>query len=360
MSKFKLEFTLKQHTPIIHFQHEQSGATLRSTELKPKFDDYLEKVDKSLPFKEHHNNQKSLDYKVKVISNPKGNKTIEFEKYPPLYFGNQRGSKPKQKVIGSDITIEFFSFDSKIIKAIDKHFEAFLAHTNFGTRQSKGYGCFYIKDKKFNPSLIDKHEFTKVYSFQSTKNRYEEDIKNFYTLMRSGINIIGRNRQNEFYAKSLMFIYFDKKGIIWDKKAVKLHFVNRKDDTTNQYIIRDLLGLSSFQNWRSQGFNVKKINRDISRFKSPVVFRPIIEGDKVTIYFWAEKFNSNHPMLNQPFTISGRGSFTIKTPARFDIEDFFEFVEKIDLKEVVDKKFHNADRYFTPFKNIFKSLEVAS
>jgi len=358
MSDFKLEFTLKQHTPIIHFQHEQSGATLRATELKPKFDKFLLKMDNTLPFNEHHNDKKSLDYKVKIIS--KGNKTIEFEKYPPLYFGNQRGSKPKQQVIGSDVTVEFLSFNTQILEAIKKYFEAFLANTNFGTRQSKGYGCFYIKDKAFDSSLIDQKEFTKVYAFDSVKNRYEKDIKDFYRLMRSGINEIGANKTNVFYAKSLMFMYFDKKGIIWDKKAVKMHFINKEDSITNQYIIRDLLGLSSFQNWRSYGFNVSKSNSKISRFKSPIIFKPIFDDDKVRVYFWAKKFDSNHPMLNQPFRISGRGSFTIKTPARFDIEEFLNFVENIDLKDVVDKKYHNTSRFFTPLQNLFNSLKVVS
>ena len=40
-SHFKLEFTLKQHTPIIHFQSDQKGATLRATDLKPKLDRFL-------------------------------------------------------------------------------------------------------------------------------------------------------------------------------------------------------------------------------------------------------------------------------------------------------------------------------
>ena len=33
-----LKVTLKQHTPLIHFQHEQYGATLRASEVKPKLD----------------------------------------------------------------------------------------------------------------------------------------------------------------------------------------------------------------------------------------------------------------------------------------------------------------------------------
>ncbi|KAA6310435.1 hypothetical protein EZS27_038260, partial [termite gut metagenome] len=37
----KLTVTLKQHTPLIHFQHEQEGATLRSSEVKPRLDRFL-------------------------------------------------------------------------------------------------------------------------------------------------------------------------------------------------------------------------------------------------------------------------------------------------------------------------------
>lgn len=37
----KLEITLKQHTPLIHFQHDQEGATLRASEVKPKLDKFI-------------------------------------------------------------------------------------------------------------------------------------------------------------------------------------------------------------------------------------------------------------------------------------------------------------------------------
>ena len=39
----KLELDLKCHAPIIHFQPEEEGATLRASEVKPKFDRYLMK-----------------------------------------------------------------------------------------------------------------------------------------------------------------------------------------------------------------------------------------------------------------------------------------------------------------------------
>ena len=41
---FRREYTLLAQTPMIHFQHDQSGAALRPSEVKPKFDRYLRKL----------------------------------------------------------------------------------------------------------------------------------------------------------------------------------------------------------------------------------------------------------------------------------------------------------------------------
>ena len=38
---YKLEFKLEQHTPIIHFQAKDAGATLRASEVKPKLDKFI-------------------------------------------------------------------------------------------------------------------------------------------------------------------------------------------------------------------------------------------------------------------------------------------------------------------------------
>ena len=68
-SKFKVEFTLRQHTPIIHFQSDQSGATLRATELKPKFDRFLKEYvfNKKVPSSYKISQEKdALNYKSKT------------------------------------------------------------------------------------------------------------------------------------------------------------------------------------------------------------------------------------------------------------------------------------------------------
>ena len=40
-SAFSLNYTLKAQSPMIHFQAQQQGATLRATEVKPKLDKFI-------------------------------------------------------------------------------------------------------------------------------------------------------------------------------------------------------------------------------------------------------------------------------------------------------------------------------
>ena len=79
---YKIEFKLKQHTPIIHFQPNDDGATLRASELKPKFDTYLksrpkirEEIEKFLV--KNSDGQEFLPYKLQVLNNAKGVNQID-------------------------------------------------------------------------------------------------------------------------------------------------------------------------------------------------------------------------------------------------------------------------------------------
>ena len=69
----KITFTLKQITPIIHFKGEKG--TLRGTDLKPRFDKFLnlvidEKEKKDLLLKKSKDNNEqtdAFDYKIRII-----------------------------------------------------------------------------------------------------------------------------------------------------------------------------------------------------------------------------------------------------------------------------------------------------
>src|ERR1035437_9359344 len=97
---YKLEFTLKQHTPIIHFQHDQDGATLRASEVKPKLDKYIIKKYGGEVHSDWYNGKvenHSLDYKLRIITITEPFSTpINYDSTPdgkfrpkfPCVFGN--------------------------------------------------------------------------------------------------------------------------------------------------------------------------------------------------------------------------------------------------------------------------------
>ena len=353
MSKFKISFTLKQHTPLIHFQSNQSGATLRATELKPKFDKFLLGKNPNLENDEGH-----LKYKVKIEPNKTQSQNIENRN--PLFFGNMGdGNDKKFKTYNNSFKIEFFSFDLEILNEIKNNFEKFLAITNFGTRQSKGFGSFYIENKKFNKNLIP----YKVYSFNS--NNWQKDIGLLYQFLRQGINLPRPN--NPFYTKPAIFSYAKLKGWQWDKKTIKENFFNEvleqqiekhhsdivEYSSNTKYLLRDLFGLSSSQEWKSYRATIEKEHQEIERFKSPITFKII---DNV-VYFWVN--NSYEKILNKTFSIkNNHQSFELSTPQHFNFDEFLDFAININLQNHISGEFHNTSEYKN-LKRIINNIKAS-
>ena len=360
MSNFQVEFTLKQHTPIIHFQSEQRGATLRATELKPKLDRFLLKTDPGLPHKDHANGASSLDYKVKIISTL--TTTDDIDKKDPLFFGNMGDGEKKRFVMAKKVVIRFSSFDAIILGAIKAYFEAFIAQTNFGTRQSKGFGSFYVDNKPFKPELIP----FKTYSF--TSNSWKKDIKLFYSFLRAGINTADFGG---IYAKAVIFSYAKSQSITWDKKAIKETYLGSQlKEQQDKYpeadscvtyksddkrLVRDLFGLSSEQSWKSYNATITKENKDIDRFKSPITFKVV---DK-KVYFWADK--SVESILNKRFKIAfnRKNNLELDTPQQFSFDDFFEYAFDIDLATYIESRYHK-DRHkeYLTLSRIFSDIKA--
>ncbi len=355
---YQKRFTLKQHTPIIHFQHDEQGATLRATELKPKLDRFLLEKEPTLPAKEHPNGARSLDYKVKIEPDPSNPTDIDSRK--SLYFGNMgEGKDKKYKRHKGTFKVAFYTFVPEVKEAIEKHFEAFLANTNFGTRQSKGYGGFYLNGKSFDSSLIP----YKVYSFSSRD--WEKDVKILYQFLRQGINI--PKGRDTFYSKPAIFSYAKSKGWTWEKKAIKQFYFRQElemqvqehhsadvlaFDSNEKHIVRDLFGLSSEESWLSYKASISKENPDIKRFKSPITFK-IVDG---RVYFWAN--DTVGDILDEEFTIkkNNRGDLELDTPQEFDFDNFFDFTFKIDLSNHIENEFHDRWQYKT-LERIFKEIK---
>ncbi len=312
MNKLKISFTLKQHTPLIHFQANQIKATIRATELKPKFDKFLKKYvfNGNIPNEYKIDKEKdALNYKVKITSNKQSN-NILFKSYlsskdkkmdvrEGAYFGKNRG------VELSDIKIEFFSFNNKILKLIKEHFENFLLITNFGARQNKGFGSFSV-DRDYSKTEVKERisNYKEIITTFPSSNPLK-DIKDIYQLAKSG------NRRS----RSKLMLYFKKENKRWEKRWIKrrLYELSQKDknakklfkdlideyhkpnrwdfkDNEKYFYIRILLGFSNTLTFltysakekkgkESEELKIKVSIRDnkkeIERFQSPVFFKVI-------------------------------------------------------------------------------------
>ena len=279
MSQYKLCVRLKQHTPIIHFQHEQEGATIRATELKPKLDRFIilelgkswNEIKPDWKIGAGKTGHESLNYKVKVNQ---GGEKKGVGRGTPMFFANigQRNNSNKEKkpvyYPSNSVELIFFSFCTEIIGLIKKYLASFLAITNFGMRQSKGYGSFYIdrSDDLYVP--IDQ-----IIQYQT---KFEIKTNNwwiamgqldlFYKMLRSGINevkepgvreigndIVNSESNSKLYCKPVIFLYaMQKLKRQWDKKTIKAHFFS--DD----YYVREIK--------ENEGKKIKerlRLNRDI-------------------------------------------------------------------------------------------------
>lgn len=203
-----LTVKLEQHTPLIHFQHSQQGATLRASEVKPKLDKfiltklgdenyeiisdaefqnvadifcvrhpnidfynlsiekqyyeigkYIAKQKGWLVGKGEHS---ALDYKMSIRS--KGSKNVSMNVTPEnggyypdrensLFMGNM-GGRPEDEVLNFimndtiDITLCFKSDEiyNGLNVIIKQSICSFFIDTGFGNRSSKGFGSFTVNE----------------------------------------------------------------------------------------------------------------------------------------------------------------------------------------------------------------------
>lgn len=202
-----LKVTLKQHTPLIHFQHDQYGATLRASEVKPKLDEFIisrefgnsyenckhyllgykystkkseteREIDEinlneGLKQKFETSNYRALNYKLKISSDivdeyliasylserdkvTLRNMGINYLENTP-YFAQEKQNKDivstrnivswnnigSKGVMLDNINL-IVSSNNNIIGIIARHIQSFFLYENFGNRQNKGFGCFEV------------------------------------------------------------------------------------------------------------------------------------------------------------------------------------------------------------------------
>lgn len=306
---------LNQHTPVLHFQHD-AVAPIRATELKPKLDKFIiANYSGKAPdewFVKTDNKINALNYKMRIRCDSALQAQCQKDKNGklvlPMFFGD--GKTPilaRDSDNHNTVTIELFCLNQGLHDYINDKVDwnLFFLTNNFGTRQDKGYGSFYPEDRHLNANKLpghiiktDKGVDYRVDSFftvdDASGKQWEALMKRTDRLarcMRSGINL---DREG-IYFKSLMFAYARSEGKFWDKRIIKEEFYPKDlkqqreehpeseelalpDGKKPHIMFRDFLGLSSFENWREpyhKKITKKDTEKKISRFKSPLLFKPI-------------------------------------------------------------------------------------
>lgn len=354
---------LVQHTPMWHFQSDQKGCCLRASEVKPKLDRFLAEINQKeytpLDYKMHISVQCNPIELKETFKNKNGRKVSNF----PLFFGNMNNPDEKHLVYHNNkdhpIQMHLFSLDSKLLDSIVKVLPAFFACHSFGTRQDKGFGCFYPQQDEENKKDFDYSGAS--YMFTTTPSKDDslteifkqlfKFIETFHKMIRSGVNY-----PKKTYCKSFMFCYADSMNgehgekVRWDKPVIRHHFClkhpkyeSRCGETVtgsdavpvqesmqemypelealrengyknNRWLFRDALGLASSQEWKDYNdtLNIAGESKDadgrnipVKRFQSPILYRPVPNGDgSFTVYIYLKPIPETY--RNADFTITDK------------------------------------------------------
>ena len=414
----KLTVTLKQHTPLIHFQHDQDDATLRASEVKPKLDKYIlskltqencEKGEKEGWIKKK-NDKVWLDYKmrieaveekpeefmlasyikeefvidlrkrnIKAISNTpffaqeKQNTSIRKSKNPQIEWNK---IEKKGLLFKGDIILSIIVKDETLSVKIKNYIQSFFVATNFGTRQSKGFGCFSIIELKFDNQkqilspfedlLVENFSFVYKKTLNNVQDAQSEQgisiilqtINDDYKLLKSGLS--------RPYAKSKLMLYVDSlnRNVGWEKKYIKTNtndtFYTTEDDecyrlkcqprnVRESYSKKDdyryyraLLGLAEQfefllenppQNDYKHKMIIKVKNEEVQRYQSPILFKVsdnviYIVGNEIAqdmlnqSFEFMVNFQGDDRYENEPVSEDGT---PIYTPSEFSLRKFISF-----------------------------------
>ncbi len=357
-----LTIKLKQQTPIILFQNNQNGATLRGSDIKPRIDKYLNVKNLSNYFtkscldediidavneqNERMNKKKGSLYQVEIQSQKPREFQVKKKGYRSLYFGDI-----DKMLFYKENVLIIKSFHPGMLKAAELAAKIMLANENFGVRQNKGYGSYIIDDCNIE-DILTKSERGTVFYFDMKIN---DDNKKFhelftkiyymYNTLKGGVNEDLNRVAPMKYSKSLLFKYIKSKksDLIWEKRLFKLELGNWRDfdsvkNHNNTILIRHLLGLSDTYNFTSDfsrnnkparmdtedyapraGYTITNDeisiknnyrfilkNNNYARIPSPLLFKPVqtSNGFRVYIILKPDILQENSSLINPDFSVT--------------------------------------------------------
>lgn len=344
-----LKVTLKQHTPLIHFQYSEEGATLRASEVKPRLDKFLiarlRKRHSDWLSKWKKGETEALNYKLRIqtdeadklrVKIPSSrNRDGKFEAQFPMVLANMDGKEREEDLKNfscyKKVTLIFIAEDQALLDQIDAHIDSFLAVTNFGNRQSKGFGSFFRDGKRksdFEKALSTFFYGVYCKTFSFDLRDYESVKKAFrsldlaYKRIKSGV---GRE-------DSLLHIYGKEHGIEWEKEAIRNKLAGRNVPhnagylrailgTTNSVALPRIHKIITIQSeLNSNGEEI------VQRFRSPITFK-FFDG---TVYAIPEE--GVEDIMGKKFTFTLKKENSKTELGRMDLTvpqiDFYNFLEE--------------------------------
>lgn len=426
MPSFIKTYTLTQQTPMIHFQSDQPGATLRATEVKPKLDRFIckkhggaEKLRKEHPDWFGSEDQPALNYKLRFeFTGEKQFKseTAEFEiksqrirrnyngmnnqaakdekknlrerinrnnpsaEINRMYFANMvdtKGKRPdeierlirdsyKETVFYPETgstKLQIVCFIPKLLAEIDGYLEEFFLTTNFGTRQSKGFGGFsisgaerkisdpirFLKDKGYRFFYAEDTQSDAAKDPIEREKRLMNHAMTVYAVLKGGLNLNTGPKEPPYFKSYVQrqFLSDDQQfgdSVGSEKSFIKnewpaLATAGRGIQYKDYVFIRALLGLTDTWKYKTgeviSGYNLGENDFDVVRFKSPITVK-IFDS---YIIFLVESFEailgktfyfldgSQAAAMNHLATYAGKKKYieengrSINTPEQFTDED---------------------------------------
>lgn len=192
----RIVIKLKQHTPLLHFQPMQEGATLRASEVKPKLDKFLHsKCLEEIPKEWCYEGTKAFKYQMKIV--PVGDpvdvtmskKVVKDKKtkqpipglfttrnYPndnnSIIMGNM-GGRPEEELLNlvmySSYDMILLTKEEGVSKLLSEYIADFFYQTCFGNRTSKGFGSFAvlkINGKPVGGSSLCAHDYNMSFKLE--------------------------------------------------------------------------------------------------------------------------------------------------------------------------------------------------
>lgn len=397
-NKFKLELPLEAQMPMIHFQSKQAGATIRASEVKPKLDKFLlgkimEETKKTVVQLKADGTYNSifldpsstinngLDYKMQITAKYVEEIDLDDKEAKYSIFYSNMGKKPEEKLYGvfSNPLVTIICFKESLRTLIANYIEQFFLVTNFGTMQNKGFGSFVPASfgsngiltaddekeiatyfQKLNPGRhcyamrFNQVPDSAIANYNAFCRKISENIKSFYSNMKSGQNFGG-------YSRSYIYQYMHRKLNIGNEKAWmkrqgispnlskpenQKKWKNQEGTFEKYYYVRALLGIgkqiSYAKEYIPDTYTINAKNKvtitvksnNFDRVESPIYFKVV----RNVVFIVA--FEVPETLYGAEFNFKGLKSANLKVPSK---EEFASTDYKFDIQDFLDQyvKYYN-------------------